>query len=304
MKMIALAALAASAAGFAPAIAQTVPDPDPYYVPPRPQGPPPMQRRMAPPPGTSWQAPQGGMAGPPPMRMNGRMDGPEMRMDGQQMHMDGQQQGAQQFRMMQMRRMPMGQQGQMHHMQRGGRVPPGFTGQRFEVRDWRRFGFPAPFAGGRWIRFENDALLIDGEGQIFDSRPDWDWDGAGDGRMAEQDGGSRGGSWQEGAREVREGHGDGNVRTRVFVQRGPAPGYGGGYGPPPPPPGYGGGYAYGGYGGYGSMIVTETTVTEAPVVEQRTYVHTYVQRMRVVHRRHHVRCGCRPAHASYPGERG
>jgi Ni/Co efflux regulator RcnB len=293
MRIVAFAALAASAAAFSPATAQTVQDPDPYYgVPPPPPGRMMPPRRPGPQAGMTWQAPQGGMAGPPPMRM----DGQQMHMDGQ--HMDGQQVRMMQMRNMQMRPMPMGPQGQMHHMQRGGRVPPGFMGPRFEVRDWRRFGFPAPFPGGRWIRFENDALLIDGEGRIFDSRPDWDWDGYADGRMAERDGRS----WEEGAREVDEGRGAGDVRTRVFVQHGPPPGYGGGYGPPPPPPGYGGGYGYG-YGGYGSVIVTETTVTEAPVVEQRRYVRTYVQRVRVVHhRRRHVRCGCRPAPVL--GERG
>jgi hypothetical protein len=65
----------------------------------------------------------------------------------------------------------------------------------------------------------------------------------------------------------------------------------------------------GGYGyGYGPVLVTETTITEAPVVEERTIVTYETVRVPVRHhRRHIVRCGCRPAAPPPPpggGERG
>jgi hypothetical protein len=93
------------------------------------------------------------------------------------------------------------------------------------------------------------------------------------------------------------------VRQRVYVQRAPM------MPPPPPPPGYGYGYGYGattmGYGG--GVVVTETTITERPVVERHTYVSYETVRVPVRHRRHVVRCGCRPAPPPPPpggGERG
>jgi len=121
------------------------------------------------------------------------------------------------------------------------------------------------------------------------------------------------------------------VEVRRY-HRGPAVGWGGGYaegwgggygyegaplpppppcagpcgGPPPPPPmPYGYGYGYG-YGGGGTVVVTETTVTEAPpVVERRTYYTTVRERVRVVKRHHVVRCRCKLVKARpRAGERG
>jgi Ni/Co efflux regulator RcnB len=278
MRIAAFAALAVSAAAFAPATAQTVQDPDPYYgVPPPPPGAMPPPNRPGPPPGVTWQGSQG-----------------QVHMDGSMARQDG---AMPPRRMMQMH---PGMQGQTRHIQRGGRVPPAWANQRFEVRDWRRFGFPAPFAGGRWIRYNDDALLIDGDGLVYDSRPDWRWDGAVEERgqeAREERGYEARGSGEEMGRgwEGREREWGGraerqeNVRTRVYVEHGA-----------PPPPGYGG-YGY----GYGPVMVTETTVTEPAVVEQRTYVRTYVERVRIVHRRHRIhRCGCRVAPAPVLGERG
>jgi Ni/Co efflux regulator RcnB len=291
MRIVAFAALAASAAAFAPAAAQTVQDPDPYYgVPPPPPGNMPPPHRSGP-PGVTWQGSQG------QMHMGGSMGAPQMHPGGAM---------PPHRMMMPMGPMHPGMQGQMRHVQRGGRVPPAWANQRFEVRDWRRFGFPAPFAGGRWIRFYDDALLIDGGGLVYDSRPDWRWDGDAEERGQEEHGyeergygeggyGEGMGRGREGGRE-REWNGreqrEENVRTRVYVT----------HGAPPPPPGYGGyGYGY----GYGPVVVTETTVTEPAVVEQRTWVRTYVERVHVAHRRHHVRrCGCRAAPAPVLGERG
>jgi hypothetical protein len=182
-----------------------------------------------------------------------------------------------------------------------------------QVRNWRMYGFPQPFAGGRWIRYYDDALLIDGGGRVYDSRPGWDWDRyqdnwsyGDDGVPVYADGDGYASERSDYGYSEHYEHGDmgpgPQVRQRVYVQRAPmGPPMGP---PPPPPPGYGYGYGYG--AGYGGVVVTETTITERPVVEQRTYVSYETVRVRVRHRRHHVvRCGCRPAAAPvYGGERG
>lgn len=282
MRLIALVALTATAAWVAPAAAQTVPDPNPYYgVSPDPNAPPPRHR---PPAGTTWQAPPARMQGPP-----------------------------------QVYRAPMGPERRVEYrrIDRGGVVPERWRGQDVQVRDWHRYGFPAPAEGGRWIRYYDDALMVDGDGRVRDSRPGWDWDRYGD-RWAEDGDGvpvyAGNGDFQPGRRDYewaeRFGSGRPHVETRTYVERGPM---GPPMAPPPPPPcmpgcGGGYGYAYGGYGG--GVVVTETTVTEAPVVEQRTYVTYETVRVRVPvrHRRHIVRrCTCRVAAPPPPpggGERG
>jgi hypothetical protein len=79
------------------------------------------------------------------------------------------------------------------------------------------------------------------------------------------------------------------VRTRRYVMHG-GPGA-----PPPPPPAYRRGYDC----GCGPVVVTETTVTTAPVVELRTYT-TYETRWVKARPRKVYR---RPAPPP-PGERG
>ena len=190
-------------------------------------------------------------------------------------------------------------------------VPRRWWGPQVQVRNWRGYGFPQPFAGGRWIRYYDDALLIDGDGRVYDSRPDWDWDRYGERWDYAEDGVpvyAGDGDYQPRQRdygwaERYEHHGMGPgpmVRERVYAAPGPM-------GPPPPGGGYG--YGYGAaYMGYGPVLVTETTVTEAPVVEQRTYVSYETVRVAVRHRRHVVRrCTCRVAAPPPPpggGERG
>jgi Ni/Co efflux regulator RcnB len=258
--------------------------------------------RQAPPPGTTWHS-----------------DGQQMQMH-QQMQMRGD--------MMPAPQMGYGQQGQpqtfvLHrtgpgpamgrrhveyrHIQRGGVVPNRWWGPNVQVRNWRMYGFPQPFAGGRWIRYYDDALLIDGAGRVYDSRPGWDWDRYGE-RWSYGDDGvpfygdEDGDDYRSERREYVErydhrdmDHGP-QVRERVYLQQAPMP-----MGPPPCANVCGGRYGY----GYGPVLVTETTVTEAPVVEQRTIVTYETVRVPVKHRRH-VRCVCRRA-APPPrvyGERG
>ncbi|HEX4737369.1 MAG TPA: RcnB family protein [Allosphingosinicella sp.] len=303
MRLLALVALTATAAWVAPAAAQTVPDPDPYYgVSPDPNmPPPPPRRRMAPPAGTTWQAPQGDMhmrmQGPPPQGMGQqqtfvvRRMGPGDNMDRERRNVE------------------------YRRIDRGGVVPQRWWGPDVQVRSWQTYGFPQPFQGGRWIRYYDDALLIDGDGRVHDSRQGWDWDRYGERWGADGDGvpvyvGN--GDFQPRGRDYewaehydrREMDARQRVQQRVYVQHAPmAP-----MGPPPAPPGYGGGYGYGApYMGYGPVLVTETTVTEAPVVEQRTIVTYETVRVPVRHRHHVRRCTCRVMAPPPPpggGERG
>jgi Ni/Co efflux regulator RcnB len=289
MRALTLVMLAASAAGFAPAMAQTVPDTD-YGVAPDRAPPPPARMRNAPPPGTTWHS------NGPPMQVQQMQ---QMQMPPPQMGY-GQQGQSRTFVVHRNGQGPaMGQRRHMEyrHIERGGTVPNRWWGRNVQVRNWRMYGFPQPFAGGRWIRYYDDALLIDGGGRVYDSRPGWDWDRYGDRWSYEDDGVPVYGDEEEDYRSERYEHaerydhrgmGPGpQVRERVYVQQAPMP-------MGPPPCGNmcgGGGYGYG--AGYGAVLVTETIVTYETV------------RVPVKHRRHVVRCGCRRAPPpAYSGERG
>ena len=220
----------------------------------------------------------------------------------------------------------------MHRIGRGGMIPPFFMGPQFIVNDWRTFGFPAPMPGGHWVRYYDDALLVDGDGRVIDGRYGWDWDRRGDRDGYEDDERGHHGDdeWADDGPDMRH-HGDRDMRhhgdrdrvVKVYRHAGPA----GGdcrrrcgmvrHVPPPPPPNYGYGYGYGGYGygcGCGGVTITETTTTTAPVVETRTYYETVVERP--APRRHYskpvvrhyskpvVRRSVKAAPAPRPGERG
>jgi hypothetical protein len=227
--------------------------------------------------------------------------------------------------------MPGGQMKGFHHFGRGQFIPPHFRGPQFFVQDWRMFGFPAPMPGGQWIRYYDDALLIDGDGRVMDGRYGWDWDRRGD-RMAydedrydddydRDDGYDRGDDWDDGDRGhhgdrrhvvsvLRRIEGGDCRRSCTRVRHMP---------PPPPHSGYGYNQGYGyGYGagcGCGPVVITETTTTTAPVVEMRTYYET-VYEHRAAPRRHYakpvvrhyskpvVRRSVKSAPAPRPGERG
>jgi hypothetical protein len=238
--------------------------------------------------------------------------------------------------------MPGGQTMGFQRFGRGHVVPPRFRGRQFIVNDWRMFGFPAPMPGGQWIRYHDDALLIDGDGRVMDGRYGWDWDGQGE-RMAYGDGYDEDydgdededrdedmrGHYGDRDEDMRGHHGDRERVVRV-IRRGdghrdegdcrrscsrvrhlpppPHPGYGYGYGQ-----GYGYGYGYGAGCGCGPVVVTETITTTAPVVETRTYYET-VYEHRAAPRRHYskpaVRRYVKPVvrrsvkAAPRPGERG
>jgi Ni/Co efflux regulator RcnB len=202
---------------------------------------------------------------------------------------------------------------------RGGFVPHFWFGPQFHVQNWSIHGFPEPMHDRRWIRYYDDALLIDRDGRVHDGRYGWDWDRYDD-RWAEDengipvyvgDGDFEPGDWDY---EWAEGweRGDYREEDRGYAHhdgRGPPPDR---CGNPctrtyrmPPGPGYGHpGYGYG-YYGWGPVIVTETIVT-APVVEQVTTYEYIEEEVRVAPRGKVKRpCNCpRPAPRPQPGERG
>jgi hypothetical protein len=223
--------------------------------------------------------------------------------------------------------------GRMHGFHRFGRghiLPPQFRGRQFFVNNWQAFGWPTPMPGGQWIRYYDDALLIDGDGRVMDGRYGWDWDRRGDDMAYDDDGYDgdydRGDDYDDGEWAERGHHRDGERVVRV-IRRGDE-----GdcrrsctrvrHMPPPPPPGYGYGYGQG-YGyGYGAgcgcggpVVITETTTTTAPVVEMRTYYETVYEHRAAPRRqysnpvvRHYakpvVRRSVKAAPAPRPGERG
>ena len=275
MGRLALIALAASAAA-APLAAQTVPDPNPYYgVPQGGMAPPPPAVHAPPPPGVSWRQPA----------------------PGTRVHVYGTPPGA----------------GHVY-----GTPPADMRGAAgVTTRTWVEHGAPPPPGMGGGMHHGDGPPPPPMDGRHHDGGAY----GGGYGRGYDHDGRGYDGRDRDGRGEMRR-----HVEIRRYG-RGPgfvAPGVGweggwqGGYAmegapmmPPPPPcpgpcgprgPAYGYGYAY---GGGGAVLVTETTVTEAPVVERRVYYTTH--RVRVAPRHHVVRRACRcklVKAAPRAGERG
>jgi Ni/Co efflux regulator RcnB len=147
---------------------------------------------------------------------------------------------------------------------RGLTVPQYWWGPRFHVMNWGAYGLPQPIHGGRWVRYYDDALMIDGHGRIHDGRWDMDWD-----RYDDQ--------WDYDDRGIPIYGGDGGYypddRDYEWAER--RRGYGEyGYGHRQQAYGYPGyGYGY----GHGGMVVTETTVTTGPTVIEKTIFEEVVQ---------------------------
>ena len=191
-----------------------------------------------------------------------------------------------------------------HHnfkrIQRGFIVPHFWWGPQFHVQNWSLYGFAQPMHDRRWIRYYDDALLIDREGRVHDGRWGMNWDEYGD-RWAYDD---RGIPYYD----EDEGYEDYDRDERGYAEH---------HVPPPPPPmpcpqacghhGYGSGYAYPGYGygyGYGWMpggmvTITETTVHAAApqTVTETVYIE---KKVKSTPRRSYKRAKPRPQ----PGERG
>ena len=191
-------------------------------------------------------------------------------------------------------------------LQRGFMIHPFWFGPQFHVQNWQMYGFAQPAPDHRWVRYYDDAYLIDRGGRVMDSRHGLDWDRYGE-RWEMDDGipayhGSRDYRPDERDYDWAERH-DG----RDYEERG-GRGYGhgsggSGYGAPMAHPGCGCSYGY----GYAYPIIIETTVTESAgtyeVVEE-------VVEVRRRHRPRRVRQAPRPrppvrrAPRPSPGERG
>jgi hypothetical protein len=61
-------------------------------------------------------------------------------------------------------------------MNPGAKVPKPWRDQRYALADWPAYGFPQPGPGMRWMRYYDDAALIDERGRVVDVRHDVAWD--------------------------------------------------------------------------------------------------------------------------------
>ncbi|MBA2933335.1 RcnB family protein [Sphingomonas sp. CGMCC 1.13654] len=179
--------------------------------------------------------------------------------------------------------------GDYHRPMPGWKVPHHYRDRSYVVADWRGWGFGQPGPGMAWIRYYDDALLVDGDGRVVDCRYGVNWDGG--------------------------------YQARGYAG---GPGYGYGYGPPPgayPPPGYPmpgtrtyqagpdttvtttvtplgapAVYSTGGCGACGGAVVTVTpgmaVTTTTTTTEYRTVYRKVAVRQRAWKpiRRYHPRC--------------
>ncbi|HST35200.1 MAG TPA: RcnB family protein [Allosphingosinicella sp.] len=184
------------------------------------------------------------------------------------------------------------------HIGRGFSVHPFWFGSQFYVNDWQGYGFADPGPDQRWIRYYDDAYLIDRGGRVVDQREDFDWDRHGD-DWEDDDGvpmrrghrGRRHGDEDYEWFQMQDGRADGGWDYSQY-------GHGGPNGPPPPGYGYGG-YGYG-YGYYAYPIVIETTTTYGQSYSEEV-VEEYVEVRRP--RRHVRSCQCARPRAPAPRPR-
>ena len=108
-----------------------------------------------------------------------------------------------------------------------GYVLPGYwTSPRFGIDDWSTYGLSQPAYGYRWMRYYDDAVLVDAGGSVYDTMGGLDWD--------RYDGG------YEGDETVYAGPGDRGGHAQPAYAPPPPPSYGAGYAQPAyaPPPAY------------------------------------------------------------------
>ena len=68
-----------------------------------------------------------------------------------------------------------------HRPSRGWTLPSYWVAPRFYVNDWQTYGLYQPSYGYNWVRYYDDAVLVDGRGGVYDSRDGVDWDRYDDG---------------------------------------------------------------------------------------------------------------------------
>lgn len=57
----------------------------------------------------------------------------------------------------------------------GETLPPAWLDPAYTVSDWRNWGLSQPGSGQRWVRYNDDAVLIDDKGRVADVRYDMTW---------------------------------------------------------------------------------------------------------------------------------
>ena len=204
-------------------------------------------------------------------------------------------------------------------LRRGGFINGYWFAPQFYIGNWQSYGFSAPGDDQRWVRYYDDAYLVDGDGRVMDSRygvrwdrygEDWDdqdgipgyrgeWRDYDESEYAEDEGGEG-----EDYAEMREDMRGGEMRGEMHGgMRGDMRRHHGPRGPMMPPPGYGAGgqtNVYGGYGGYGMyaypiVIETVTTTGSSGYVEEVTEEYVETTHRRRAHRpRPRARCACTP----------
>jgi Ni/Co efflux regulator RcnB len=255
-----------------PAIARPAPVvPPPAIARPAPPAPPARVVIPAPPPRAAPLPPPAVVHRAPP-------PGGHVEMHGRNVVMDGP--GARREHVV-VRRRTMGHEGRHHadarrhvRIERGHRVPGQWLHPRFHIRDFGRYGLYQPMWGGRWIRYYDDALLVDPYGQVIDGQ----W----------------GMAWDEYADDWRRGH-DGLPEYIAYYDS-----YrdDGDHAWVDGDDGYAGhhGYDQGGYGhqyprGAGAIVVTETITTTAPTAEEKVWYENVHQRPRANKRKPRLKGG-------------
>ena len=167
---------------------------------------------------------------------------------------------------------------------RGGSVPRFWWGPQFHVQHWQNYGFARPASGHRWIRYYDDALLIDRRGRVREARHGFDWDRHGERWSYDRSGipmYAGNGDFHPGRDDyARGGRYDGRESRGGwdYSEYGYEGGPGGGCGPRPPSPcgagpGHGGAYGYedSGYGYDQSGYGYEQSGYEQSAYEQSGY---------------------------------
>lgn len=158
---------------------------------------------------------------------------------------------------------------------RGFFLPQPWWGPGYHIQNYAMYGLPQPIGGGRWVRYYDDALMIDAGGRVHDGRYGMAWDEWQD-QWAYDDRGvpvySGNGDFYPGEEDYAWVEGEGGGYAHGYEQGYRHDGGGYAYGACPqacayPPVGHAYPYGYGhGWGYGGGMVVTETTVTTSPTV--------------------------------------
>lgn len=94
-------------------------------------------------------------------------------------------------------------------------LPSYWIAPRFYITDWQTYGLTQPAYGYNWVRYYDDAVLVDGRGTVYDTRGGIDWDRYDDG----YDAGERLAYAGDGARYDDRGYDDRGYDGRVYRER-------------------------------------------------------------------------------------